>query len=175
MEVNFLNLNKHNTQIILFDQQNLLEGYDSAIGPLGSHCPHFARNFGVIFDRRVRFDKQFGSVVETSFFYLRLLAKIKPYLLRKNFETVLHCFVTSRLNNCNSLFVNLDQTSLQQLQVVQNPAACLLPVKKRCEHITPILASLHWLSVNFLIHFKVLLIVIKCLNGLATSCISELI
>ena len=37
------------------------------------------------------------------------------------------------------------------------------------EHITPVLASLHWLPVVFRIDFKILLLVYKALNGLAPS------
>ena len=37
------------------------------------------------------------------------------------------------------------------------------------EHITPVLASLHWLPVVFRIDFKVLLLVYKAINGLAPS------
>lgn len=36
------------------------------------------KNLGVIF-RHFKFDKQISTVVKTSFFQLRLLAKIKPY------------------------------------------------------------------------------------------------
>ena len=51
----------------------------------------------------------------------------------------------------------------------------LLTGKKRRDHISPVLASLHWLPVHFRIQFKVLLIVFKCLNGLAPSYLSELV
>ena len=37
------------------------------------------------------------------------------------------------------------------------------------EHITPVLASLHWLPVVFRIDFKILLLVYKAINGLAPS------
>ena len=43
------------------------------------------------------------------------------------------------------------------------------------QHITPILASLHWLPVHFRVHFKILLFVFKSLNGLAPLYLSELL
>ncbi len=42
-------------------------------------------------------------------------------------------------------------------------------------HISPILASLHWLPVHFRIQFRILLFVFKSLNGLAPPYISELL
>ncbi len=86
--------------------------------------------------------KQISSVVKASFFQLRLLAKVNPYLPRKEFESVIYAFITSRLDYCNSLYVCLDQSSLQCLQLVQNAAARLLTGTKMYEHITPVLASL---------------------------------
>lgn len=43
------------------------------------------------------------------------------------------------------------------------------------EHITTVLASLHWLPVQFRIHFKVLLLSFKSLNGISSSYLSELL
>lgn len=43
------------------------------------------------------------------------------------------------------------------------------------EHISPILASLHWLPIQFRIHFKILLFAFKSLNGLAPPYLSELL
>ena len=49
---------------------------------------------------------------------------------------------------------------------------CLRPSKRR-EHISPVLASLHWLPVTFRIDFKVLLLTYKALNGQGPSYIAH--
>ena len=53
---------------------------------------------------------------------------------------------------------------------------------KRCkntaayiDHVTPIMFNLHWLPLNYRIHFKILLLVYKCLNGLAPTYLSGLL
>ncbi len=46
---------------------------------------------------------------------------------------------------------------------------------KTREHITPVLASLHCLSVKFRVDFKVLVFVFKALHGLAPIYISDLL
>ena len=46
--------------------------------------------------------------------------------------------------------------------------------KKKGDHITPVLASLHWLPVYYRIKVEVLLFVVKSLNGSAPSYIRDL-
>jgi len=89
------------------------------------------------------------------------LARVKPYLSPSDLENGIRAFIFLRLDNCSSLYVGLDQRSLQRLQLMQNAAARLLTGTKKREHITPVLASLHWLPVRFRIDFKILMFVFK--------------
>lgn len=100
-----------------------LDCVDSAIGSLDSHCCPFARNLGVIIDSDFKFNEQISSTVKTTFFQLRQLAKVKSNLPRNDFVRVILTLVRLRLDNCNSLFIGLDQSALRLLQVVQNAAA----------------------------------------------------
>ncbi len=127
------------------------------------------------FDGSLKFDKQISSVVKTSFFHLRVLAKVKQFIYFKDFEKVIHAFVSTRLDYCNSLYMGINQSSLAHLQMVQNAATRLLSGVRKREHITPVLISLHWLPARFRIDFKVLLLVFKCLNGLAPEYLSNLL
>uniref|UniRef100_A0A3B3SDN5 Reverse transcriptase domain-containing protein n=1 Tax=Paramormyrops kingsleyae TaxID=1676925 RepID=A0A3B3SDN5_9TELE len=172
---NFLCLNENKTEIIVFGRPGDLSGCVDGLGNLGWYVRPFIRNLGVIFDSDLKFEKQISSVVKASFFQLRLLAKVKPYLPSKAFESAIHAFITTRLDYCNSLYVGLDVSCIQRLQLVQNAAARLLTGTKKYEHITPVLASLHWLPVRYRIVFKVLLFVYKILNGLAPAYLSELL
>lgn len=103
------------------------------------------------------------------------MARIKPLFLRQHFETVIHAFVTSRLDNYNALYVGVSWSSIAHLQLVQNAAARLLTGTHKQEHIYPILASLHWLPVYFRIHFKIPLFAFKSLDGLAPPYPYELV
>ena len=76
-----------------------------------------------------KFDKQISSVVRCSFFQLRPIAKVKAYLPQKYLERVIHAFITSRPDYCNSLYVVLD------LQLVQN-AAARLPTRMKKDTIS---------------------------------------
>ncbi len=82
-------------------------------------------------------------------------------------QTLIHAFVSSRLDYCNALFIGLPATSIARLQYIQNPAARILTRSKRSAHITSILADLHWLPVAYRIKFRMILLIFKALNGLA--------
>ncbi|KAK0151915.1 hypothetical protein N1851_006719 [Merluccius polli] len=174
MAKNFLNLNDNKTEIIMFgcNPSDLPANF---LGPLTPNVRSSAKNLGVTFDSNFRFNKQVSTVVKNSFFYLRTLSKVKGYLSRRDLEIVIHALINSRLDYCNSLYVGLDQSLLYRLQLVQNAAARLLTGKRKRDHISPVLASLHWLPVSFRIDFKILLFVFKALNGLAPQYLSELL
>ena len=113
--------------------------------------PH-VKNLGVTFDSGLRFNKQIRSVVSTRFFQLSLLAKVKPFLSWQDLKKAIHAFISSRLDYCNALYVGLSQSLISRLQLVQNAAALFLIGTS----ITPVLLSLHWLTVRFRIDFKLL-------------------
>lgn len=145
------------------------------LGHLAPFVTPYARNLGVILDSELCLDKQISNVVKNSFYQLRVISRLKSFLSHNDLEIVIHAFITSRLDYCNSLYLGLPQASLRRLQLVQNAAARLLTGTRRREHITPILASLHWLPILFRIQFKVLLFVFKALNGLAPAYIIDLV
>ena len=88
---------------------------------------------------------------------------------------LIHAFVTSRIDYCNSLLAGVSKLALSKLQRVQNMAARMVMRIKKCEHITPILKELHWLPVEHRIQFKVLLLTFKSIHGDAPAYLSELI
>ncbi|XP_062391362.1 uncharacterized protein LOC134079180 [Sardina pilchardus] len=174
MGANFLNLNENKTEIIVFGKTSPAFSTD-ALGPLASNIRPSVRNLGVIFDSAFKFEQQVSAVVRKSFFHLRTLAKTKAYLPRSALERVIHAFITSQLDYCNALYTGIDQSQLRRLQLVQNSAARLLTCTKKREHITPVLASLHWLPIRYRIDFKLLLTVFKSLHGLAPTYLSDLL
>src|SRR4029434_10832193 len=106
-------------------------------------------------DSAFKFDKQVNAVVKASFYLLGTNAKIKSCISPKDLEKVIHDFISSRLDYCNSLYTGISHSSLSRLQLVQNAAARLLTGTRKRDHISPILASLHWLPVRFRVDFKV--------------------
>ncbi len=91
----------------------------NTLAPITNTVGSHARNLGVIFDPALKFDKQINSVVKSAFFQLRMIAKIKSFISFKDLETVIHAFISSRLDYCNSLYLGVAQSAcLSRLQVV---------------------------------------------------------
>ena len=173
MALNFLNFNEKKTEVMVFGGTSVTPLVD--LGLLAQYHKPIVTNLEVKVDSDLKLDSQIKSVVKSSFFQLRQLAKIKPILQKKHFETVIHAFVTTRLDYCNALYVGVSGSSIARLQLVKNAAARLLTGTRKYEHISPVLASLHWLPVDFRVHFKILLFAFKALHGLAPSYLSELL
>ena len=133
------------------------------------------RDLGVIIDKHLSFTSQINNVCKSAFYALNNIRKIRKYLDSHSTERLIHAFISSRIDNCNSLFCGLPVAEIEKLQRVLNAAARLLTGSKRTEHITPTLRNLRWLPVEQRIKFKTALLVYKALNGMSPSYIKELV
>ena len=113
-----------------------------------------ARNLGVIFDNTLTMKDQINSVVKGCHIQLRSIGQIRKYLSAEAASNLIHAFVTSRLDNGNSLLSGLPDNQIAKLQRVQNTAARILTRTLKFDHITPILHDLHWLPIEQRIKFK---------------------
>ena len=136
---------------------------------------HCIKNLGVILDSDLNFENPIKNITKTSFYHLRNIAKVKPFLSQADTERLMHAFITSRLDYCNALLSGLPKKVISKLQMIQNAAARVLTKTRRRAHITPVLKSLHWLPVNCRIDFKILLLVYKSLHNHAPEYISDML
>ena len=89
------------------------------------------------------------NLCSASFFQLHNVRRIGKYLTQEAAATLVHSFVTCRIDYCNSLlYGRLPDYQLAKLQRVQNSAARLVYRKSKFCHITPLLKKLHWLPIN---------------------------
>ena len=95
------------------------------------------------------------NVCKAAFFYLHNVRRIKKYLSRDSLLTLVHAFITSRLDYCNALLYGLPKEQIAKLQRVQNAAARLIMDIRKYSHITPVPYELHWLPVQALIHILI--------------------
>ena len=133
------------------------------------------RNLGVIFDNNMTMEDNVNNICKTSYFYIRLLGKLRKFLDKETGAMITHAFVTSRLDYCNSLLYGISGSLAAKLQHVLNTAARIVTRTKIGNHITPVLKSLHWLPVVQRCAFKTALLTFKVIHGLAPSYLSELI
>ena len=175
MVLNGLKLNQDKTELLLISSR-----YRQS--PVLSHlyigdeniCPSKStRNLGVYFDQHAMVYEHMKKSLSS--FILPFKEHFKRYLCQDTAEILIHAYITSKLDDCNSLLYGLSNYIINKLQTVQNAAARIVTCTKKTHHIMPVLCKLHWLPVNYRIIFKVLLLVYKGLNGQAPAYISELL
>ena len=111
----------------------------------------------------------------TAFYYLYNIKRIRKFLSRADTETLVHAFISCRLDYCNSLLYGLPAYQLAKLRV-QNAAARLLFEERKFCHITLFcMGTLHWLPIKYRIEFKVLLLTYKAPHGQASVYLQELL
>ncbi len=133
---------------------------DKSINPVSS-----VRSLCVTIDSHLSMDGQIRLICKNAFYHLRRISQLKKFLCKAALAQLIHAFVISRLDYCNSLLAGLSKASLDRLQRVQNAAARLLYGAKKFDSIHPILFDLHWLPIVFRIDYKIAVFTYRCLNG----------
>ena len=121
-------------------------------------------------------EQHINHICKVAFCHIRNLSRIRNCLSLKDTETLVHAFITTKLDNCNSLLAELPQTLIDKLQRVNNAAGRLVSLTCKYDKIiTPVLMDLHWLPAKRRISFKILLLTYKALNALAPQYISDML
>ena len=131
------------------------------------------RDLGVLIDSRLTMADHVTAICRSAYYQLRQLRCVVQLLTSEAAMTLVHSFISTRLDYCNSVLYGIADNQLQRLQSVQNAAARLVTGTRRTEHITPVLQSLHWLPVRQRIVYKLATLVYKCLTGRAPAYLAE--
>lgn len=134
-----------------------------------------ARNLGVLFDEHLSMEAHVQQVCRSSHLQLRKLGQIRDMVTREAAEIMVHAFITSRLDYCNSLLYGLPASLIAKLQSIQNWAARIVTRTRMIQHITPVLKTLHWLPIEQRIIFKVLTLTFRALQGHAPAYLQDLV
>ena len=134
-----------------------------------------ARNLGVMFDSVIGMRPQITNICKCANYYLRCIGSIRKYLTDDSAAQLIHSFVSSRLDYCNSLLAGLPDVEYAKLQKVHNTAARIVTRTLKFDHITPLLVKLHWLPIPLRIEYKILLLVFKATHDMAHVYLQELV
>ena len=105
---------------------------DCAIRPKG-----VVKNLGTWLDSTLSMNSHVNNTCSNAFYYLYNIRRIRKYLSRRSTETLIHAFVSSRVDYCNSLLYGLPAYQLNKLQRVQNAAARLIFLESKYCHVRP--------------------------------------
>ena len=175
---NKLKLNETKTEFLVIRSKHGKHTPDVSsvcVGGSAVSAVHSARNIGVVMDDRLTMTDQVDAICKASYAQLRAISHIRRYLTQDAAATLVHSLVTSKLDNMNSLLYGLPDNIINKLQYIQNHAAKLVTKKKKFDHVTPLLHSLHWLPVPYRIDYKLLLLTHKCVHGKAPGYLSALL
>ena len=178
MAQNNLKLNDSKTEFLTLGRKfelSQIGDQEITIGTETIESTPCARNIGVMFDATLEMKEQINQIVKSCYLHLHSISLIRRYLTIDAAEKLVHAFVTSRLDNNNSLLYGLPDYLTDKLQMIQNNAARLIVQKKKHDHITPTLISLHWLPVKFRIEFKILLLTYKSQHKKAPVYLADLL
>ena len=127
MSANLLALNPSKTEFILFGTPHQLFKLKNTslaltsgtnITPSSSAC-----NLGFTFDTHLSYHNQISALSKACFYHIRDLRRIRQYLSISTAANIATSLVHSKLDYCNSLYLNLPQTELNRLQHIQNALA----------------------------------------------------
>ena len=177
---NRLKLNPGKTQLIWigtwqqlkkFPSTNLVMQDGSIITPTKTVC-----SLGVVLDEQIKMDAHASSVVRSCSFQLRQIRSIRSSLTINAASTLVHAFVSCRLDYCNSVMYGTSGGTTQKIQSIINSAARLISGTHHFDHITPILRDqLHWLPFRFRVVYKIALIVYRCLHQSGPAYLTEML
>jgi len=131
------------------------------------------RDLGIYLDSDVSMCSQVARTVSNCFFILRRLRSIRRSLTRSVFQSIVVALVLSKLDFGNATLAGLPLYQLRQLQSLMNAAAQLVFSASWYDQIVPILHRLHWLRAPQRISFKLAVLALLCLRGVAPTYLSD--
>ena len=172
-------MNDGKTEFLVIGAKHLLKKigkeHTFRIGDETITASQSAKNIGATIDCNLDLRSHVNNIARSCYYHLRNIGHIRPHISNDTAATLVHAFISSKLDNLNSLLVGLPETVIRKLQLIQNQAAKIVTRKKKYDHVTPILKELHWLPIKMRIKFKVCLLTFKSLHGLAPKYVSDML
>src|SRR6218665_4027998 len=179
MSSNRLRLNPSKTQYIWLGTRQQLAKLDLAV--MAVRFPHIAfsltvRDLGLTLDQQLTFAPHINRLCRDCYYQqLRQLRVISRSLTSTATATLVHAFVTYRLDYCSTLYIGLPAVRLGCLERVIRTAARLIGGIPRTGHVSAyMLDVLHWLPLQQRIMFRIGAMVWRCILGLAPAYLRDL-
>ena len=118
MSANLLSLNPSKTEFLVIGLPRQLAKLDNpsfTFGNIALQPVTHARNLGFIIDNKLNLDQQISAVTRSCCYHLRDLRRIRSTLDFNTTSTIATSLIQSKLDNCNSLYLNLPACHINKL------------------------------------------------------------
>jgi hypothetical protein len=178
---NHLKLNDRKTEVMIICKDHLRihlpDNTELEIGQEKIRPKQCVKNLGAFLDQEMNMQDQIKNICRSCYASLHSISRIRRYLDNDSVETLVHAFITCKIDNLNVLLsCSSDYVkSLSKLQMILNSAARMIFRLKKQDHISDVLIDLHWLPIEARIHYKILLLTYKALNDSGPSYLADLL
>ena len=112
MNHHFLKINPDKTEILLLYPKELEHRIIIKGTFINSECIRFSdkvKNVGVWLEKNMNMDKHCNKVVSHCYYLLKQIGRIRNILTQAHTEMLVYSVISSRLDQCNSLFINMSK------------------------------------------------------------------
>ena len=131
MQQHNLKMNEEKTEFLIISSKRTVNQLCQKKIRINNHdiiTSQVVRNIGVQFDATLSMTSQVSSICKKSHIYIKNILKMKKLLDKSSLEQIVHAFITSRIDNCNSLLCGVPTSEIHRLQKIQNSAARIITV-----------------------------------------------
>ena len=124
---NLLKLNRSKTELLILNAKHRPSPPIAtvAIGDAVINPSKTAQNISAVCDSSLSVEEHVKASCKSAFFHLSNIAQIRKHLPTQAAETLIHSFVTSKVDFCNSLLYGVPKQLIRKLQSIQNSVAKL--------------------------------------------------
>ena len=173
-----LKINDSKTEVMVLGTQaqlNKINFSSVRVGQSNIELVSVVRNLGVLFDQQLKMNDHVDTICKKGYVQLKKIRQIRKYLNQHAAEQIVHSFITSNIDYCNSLLYGAPKGVVQKLQRLQNAAARTICGIRKFDPCRDVLKSLHWLPVAQRIDYKIALLTFKCLHNSAPQYLADLL
>ena len=175
---NKLQLNDEKTECLLIRPNKCTQNLNCTSLSFGHNVISFcttAENLGFHITEDMRIDAHVQDIYRKVYIDIRRISSIRHILSIDATKTLLSAFVHPKLHYCYSLFYSSQMYMLAILQKVQNSAARLILLRRKQNHVSPLLMCVHCLPIKASIEYKFSVICHSFFLGLSPIYLSDLL
>ena len=130
---------------------------------------------GVKFDQELNIKRHIIEKSRIASLAMHKLTLLRKHLDKQNCLKLANALIFSHMDYCNSIFINLPKATVYPFQRIQNLTAKIIVGVSKYSSSTEALKELHILPIHVRAEYKLLVIVYKCVHGLAPAYLSDIL